>query len=72
MYYVIHPKYIFSEPYCHVHPSYMAGWVRLEMTHENPSRRMTKVLPSIFNITIDMSYAIHPKYILSDHFFNVS
>jgi hypothetical protein len=25
----------------------LAEWVRLGMTHENPSKRMTKVLPSI-------------------------
>jgi hypothetical protein len=51
----------------------MAGWVRLGITHKNPSRRMTKVMPSIWNITIDMSYVIHPKYILFFyHFVNVS
>jgi hypothetical protein len=27
--------------------SELAGWVGSGMTHENPSRRMTKVLPSI-------------------------
>jgi hypothetical protein len=27
--------------------SELAEWVRLGMTHENPSRRITEVLPSI-------------------------
>jgi hypothetical protein len=39
------------------------------MTHENPSRRMTKGLPSSSNISIDTSYVIHPKYVLSEPFY---
>ncbi len=39
-----------------------------EMTHENPSRRITKGLPSSSNISIDISCVILSKYI---HFVNV-
>jgi hypothetical protein len=38
------------------------------MTHKNPSRRMIKGLLSCSNINIDISYVIHPKYILSEPF----
>jgi hypothetical protein len=41
------------------------------MTHENPSRRMTKVLPSISNISIYMSYVIHPNIFFLNHFVKV-
>ncbi len=34
------------------------------MTHENPSSRMTKMLRSSSNISIDISYVIHPKIYL--------
>jgi hypothetical protein len=41
------------------------------MTHENPARRMTKTLALISDISIDIYYVIHPKYILSELFVNV-
>jgi hypothetical protein len=53
----------------HVHPWYIAGWVRYGMTHENPSRRMTKALALSSNISVDILYVIHPKYILSEPFY---
>jgi hypothetical protein len=41
------------------------------MTHENPARRMTKGLALISNISINIYYVIHPKYIISELFVNV-
>jgi hypothetical protein len=52
----------------HVHPWYMAGWVRQGMTQENPSRRMIRGLSLGKNISIDILCVIHPKYILSEPF----
>ncbi len=47
----------------------LAGWLRYGMTHKNTPRRMTKGMTLSSNIIIDMSYVIHPKYILSEPFY---
>jgi hypothetical protein len=46
----------------------LAEWVRLGISHKNPSKRMKNGLPSISNVSIDISYVILPKYHFSEPF----